>query len=74
MRDKDGKLAYRAVSYTPWPVEEGTEGKQLRIDVGPVNRTEKETYVFDRSPSQPLARLRLSMPLNQKLMPGLGWL
>jgi hypothetical protein len=48
MRDRDGKLAYRAVSYTPWPVEEGSAGKQLRIDVGPVNRQEKATYVFDR--------------------------
>ncbi len=32
LRDKDGKLAYRAISYTPWPVEEGTEGKQALHD------------------------------------------
>jgi len=62
MRDKDGKLAYRAVSYTPWPVEEGTEGKQLRIDVGPVNRTEKETYVFDRVLQKESEVLAVTLP------------
>lgn len=62
MRDKDGKLAYRAVSYTPWPVEEGTAGKQLRIEVGPVDRKEKETYVFDRVLQKDSELLAVTLP------------
>ena len=39
-RDKKGELAFRPVSYTPWPVEEGVEGERLRIEVGPVGATQ----------------------------------
>lgn len=51
-RDKKGELAYRAVSYTPWPVEEGAEGDRLRVNVGPLGRQQKQTYVFERSALQ----------------------
>jgi hypothetical protein len=35
-RDKNGNLAFRAISYTPWPVPSDYEGERLRIDVGPI--------------------------------------
>lgn len=47
-RDKKGELAIRPVSYTPWPVEVGTPGERLRIDVGPASCTSPRTFVFDR--------------------------
>lgn len=47
-RDKQGQLAYKAVSYTPWPVEQGSEGDRLRVKVGPIGRQQNQTYVFDR--------------------------
>ena len=47
-RDRKGELAFRAVSYTPWPVEEGAEGDRVRIPVGPVSNTQPRTYVFPR--------------------------
>ena len=47
-RDRKGELAFRAVSYTPWPVEEGAEGDRVRVPVGPVSNTQPRTYVFPR--------------------------
>lgn len=47
-RDRKGELAFRPVSYTPWPVEAGTPGERLRIDVGPASSTSPRTFVFDR--------------------------
>lgn len=47
-RDRKGELAFRPVSYTPWPVEAGTPGERLRIDVGPASCTSPRTFVFDR--------------------------
>lgn len=41
-----GELAFRAVSFTPWPVEEGCEGERIRIRVGPVSSPEPRTFVF----------------------------
>ncbi len=32
-----GELAFRPISYTPWPVDESYEGERVRIAVGPVN-------------------------------------
>lgn len=46
--DRKGELAFRAVSYTPWPVEEGAEGDRVRVPVGPVSNTQLRTYVFPR--------------------------
>lgn len=31
-----GELAYRPISYTPWPVDASYEGERVRIAVGPV--------------------------------------
>lgn len=47
-KDKKGELAYKAVSYTPWPVEEGAEGDRVRVPVGPISNTQPRTYVFPR--------------------------
>ena len=47
-RDRWGQPAMKAVSYTPWPVEEGAEGERIRIEVGPVGSTALRTYVFEK--------------------------
>lgn len=47
-RDKQGQLAYKAISYTPWPVEQGAEGDRLRLEVGSVNKRQNQTYIFER--------------------------
>lgn len=47
-RDGRGELAFRAISYTPWPVEEGAEGERLRIDVGTVGERQPRTFVFSK--------------------------
>ena len=47
-RDRKGELAFRPVSFTPWPVETGTPGERLRIDVGPASGTSPRTFIFDR--------------------------
>ena len=46
-----GELAFRAQSYTPWPVDSAFEGQRLRIPVGPVQGRTPRTYVFKRSTS-----------------------
>ena len=47
-RDRRGELAFRAVSYTPWPVEEGAAGERLRVEVGPVEGRQLRTFVFEK--------------------------
>ena len=48
-KDRRGELAFKAVSYTPWPVEQGAAGDRVRVAVGPVNACMPRTYVFPRS-------------------------
>lgn len=55
-RDSKGELAFRPVSYTPWPVEEGAPGDRVRVEVGPTGRTSPRTFVFDRLCSKPSRR------------------
>ena len=43
-----GELAFRPVSYTPWPVAEGFEGERFRIRVGPVQNPQLRTFVFQK--------------------------
>jgi hypothetical protein len=45
-RDKFGNLAFRAISYTPWPVPSDYEGERLRIDVGPIAARETRYSSF----------------------------
>ena len=47
-KDRKGELAFKAVSYTPWPVEAGAEGERVRVLVGPVGACMPRTYVFPR--------------------------
>ncbi|KAK9794343.1 hypothetical protein WJX73_005761 [Symbiochloris irregularis] len=62
-RDKFGKLAYKTPSgYTPWPVEADTEGERLRIAVGPKNKAELRTFVFERLLAQPSQIVSVSLP------------
>ncbi len=46
--DAQGRLAYRAVSYTPQPVEAGAPGDRVRVAVGPVSSRAPRTFVFER--------------------------
>ncbi|GLC39054.1 hypothetical protein PLESTF_000515100 [Pleodorina starrii] len=61
-RDKNGELAFRPISYTPWPVDEGTEGERVRIAVGPVAARQLRTYVFARSLPVPSDILIVTLP------------
>lgn len=65
-RDRRGELAFRAVSYTPWPVEEGAEGERLRIPQGTVGQLQPRTFVFSRVLPQPsqLVMVTLERPLG----------
>ena len=47
-RDRLGKLAYRAVSYTPWPIPTDAEGERVRVPVGPAGKEALRTFVFER--------------------------
>lgn len=57
-----GELAFRAVSYTPYPVEEGVEGERLRIEVGPTDRRVPRTYLFEKKLRQPSKLLTVTLP------------
>ncbi|KAK9847847.1 hypothetical protein WJX84_009427 [Apatococcus fuscideae] len=63
-RDSRGELAFRPLSYTPWPVEaaEAQEGERIRVDVGPISRRSPRTFVFDRLLSQPSQILSVTLP------------
>jgi hypothetical protein len=65
-RDARGELAYKAISYTPWPVAEGEEGDRLRIPVGPVTNLELRTFVFTKTLRREsrLVTIRLPRPLG----------
>ncbi|GAB4813742.1 hypothetical protein N2152v2_000788 [Parachlorella kessleri] len=65
-RDRLGELAFRAISYTPWPLEQGAAGDRLRIHVGPPGKTQPRTYVFSKVLPQPsqLVTVQLPRPLG----------
>ncbi|GIL78529.1 hypothetical protein Vretimale_6122 [Volvox reticuliferus] len=48
-RDKNGELAFRPISYTPWPVDQDYEGERVRIAVGPVGARQLRWVVRDVS-------------------------
>lgn len=43
-----GDLAFRPVSYTPWPVEKDYEGERVRVPVGSVAARQPRTFVFNK--------------------------
>jgi hypothetical protein len=47
-RDRYGELAFKAISWTPWPVDSKTEGEAVRVEVGPVGSTVPRTFIFDK--------------------------
>eukprot|EP00879_Flechtneria_rotunda_P002418 GHRR01002615.1.p1 GENE.GHRR01002615.1~~GHRR01002615.1.p1 ORF type:complete len:300 (+),score=51.45 GHRR01002615.1:96-995(+) len=61
-RDKDGLLALRPVSYTPWPITVDCEGERLRIDVGPVKNRKPRTFVFNKLLPQPSEVVAITLP------------
>ncbi|KXZ50094.1 hypothetical protein GPECTOR_18g70 [Gonium pectorale] len=61
-RDKNGDLAFRPISYTPWPVDEAYEGERVRIAVGPVANRQLRTYVFARALPVPSDILVVTLP------------
>jgi hypothetical protein len=68
IRDRYGELAFRAVSYTPWPVKAGENdaGEAIRIEVGTVGATQLRTFLFDKILPQPsqLVVIKLPRPLG----------
>lgn len=60
-RDRRGELAFRAVSFTPFPVEEGCEGERVRVEVGPVSSKVPRTYVFEKRLSGPSRIVAVSL-------------
>lgn len=61
-RDKQGDLAFRAISYTPWPVDREFEGVRLRLEVGPVGARELRTFVFNPLLPQPSNIIAVTLP------------
>lgn len=43
-----GELAFRAVSFTPFPVEADVPGERIRVNVGPAGACQPRTFVFDK--------------------------
>jgi hypothetical protein len=64
IRDRYGELAFRAVSYTPWPVKAGEEdtGEAVRIEVGAVGATQLRTFLFDKILPQPSQLIVVKLP------------
>ena len=60
-RDRRGELAFRAVSFTPFPVEEGCEGERVRVEVGPVASKVPRTYVFEKRLPEPSKVVAVSL-------------
>ena len=47
--DSKGEVVLTPISYTPWPIEKGSSGVQLRINVGSLNDLTKQTFSFNIS-------------------------
>ncbi|GMH33601.1 hypothetical protein BSKO_01435 [Bryopsis sp. KO-2023] len=61
-RDQKGELVWKAISYTPWPVSEGTDGEKIQIEVGPVKAREKRSYLFEKIVKGPSELIAVSLP------------
>lgn len=64
-RDRSGQLALRAFSFTPVPVEQGSPGERVRVDVGEVGGRSPRTYVFEKllsSPHRPSKIVSVTLP------------
>mmetsp|Transcript_12730 Transcript_12730/g.27574 ORF Transcript_12730/g.27574 Transcript_12730/m.27574 type:complete len:290 (-) Transcript_12730:387-1256(-) len=61
-RDKTGQLAFRVVSYTPWPVDADYAGERIRIDVGPIKKRLPRTFVFSKVLPGPSEILAVTLP------------
>ena len=64
-RDSSGEIAYRAVRYTPYLTEANPSDVLVRLNVGPVNATVPQNYVFEKSsPTSKLITVTLPRPLG----------
>ncbi|KIZ00235.1 hypothetical protein MNEG_7727 [Monoraphidium neglectum] len=64
--DKNDLLAFKPISYTPWPVASDAPGERVRVGVGKVGATEPRTFVFEKllpGPSQ-IVCVTLPRPLG----------
>mmetsp|Transcript_25228 Transcript_25228/g.47686 ORF Transcript_25228/g.47686 Transcript_25228/m.47686 type:complete len:289 (-) Transcript_25228:299-1165(-) len=48
-KDRNGKLVYTPISYTPLPCAADAPGERLRLEVGPVGARAKRTFVFEKT-------------------------
>lgn len=61
-RHAQGALAWKAVSYTPYPIEEGAEGERIRVQVGPVGEKQLRTFVFEKKLRHPSTIVTVTLP------------
>uniref|UniRef100_A0A7S3RAD1 Uncharacterized protein n=1 Tax=Dunaliella tertiolecta TaxID=3047 RepID=A0A7S3RAD1_DUNTE len=65
LKDQKGELAFRPISYLPWPVPEDYEGTRLRVAVGERSSKEMRTFVFNKlRPDGELLLVTLPRPLG----------
>jgi hypothetical protein len=57
-----GDLTWKAVSYTPFPVEEGCAGERVRVNIGPVGSRKPRTFVFEKKLRQPSTVFAVTLP------------
>ena len=63
LRDRYGELAFRAISYTPWPIQAGEDsGEAIRIEVGTVGATQLRTFLFEKILPQPSQLIVVKLP------------
>lgn len=63
IRDRYGELAFKAVSYTPWPVQAGDDaGEPIRIEVGTVGKIQLRTFLFEKILPQPSQLIVVKLP------------
>lgn len=64
-RDSTGEIAYRAIRYTPYLTEKDPSDVLVRLNVGPVNGTIPQNFLFEKSsPTSKLITVTLPKPLG----------
>ena len=64
-RDSAGEIMYRAIRYTPYLTEKNPSDVLVRLNVGPVNATIPQNFLFEKSrPTSKLITVTLPRPLG----------
>lgn len=64
-RDSAGEIAYRAVRYTPYLTEKTPSDVLVRLNVGSVNQTVPQNFLFEKSwPTSKIITVTLPRPLG----------